>query len=113
MNKFWVYDLPVIYLPILYILYMSLSMLLLQFPIYSIGQTYFIPHNTSKPIRVNAHRGGGIENIENTLGTFRHVWYHVGVDLVETDLVMTREGQVVVLHDVNLTRLFDMNQTID
>lgn len=39
---------------------------------------------------INAHRGGGYENIENTLGTFKHVWYEVKVDKIETDVVLSK-----------------------
>ena len=51
------------------------------------------------PIAVYSHRGGPLEGFEeNTLPAFRNS-ARLGVDLLELDVQMTRDGQVVVFHD--------------
>ncbi|MBB5353957.1 glycerophosphoryl diester phosphodiesterase [Haloferula luteola] len=50
-----------------------------------------------------AHRGGSYEFEENTLGAFRSS-YDAGVRGFETDVRMTRDGQLVILHDDSLDR---------
>jgi len=51
-----------------------------------------------------AHRGGSYENVENTIESFQHSIEN-GVDLLEMDLQLTKDGKVVVCHDENLRRL--------
>ena len=50
-----------------------------------------------------AHRGGGGLAPENTLAAFRNA-IEVGVDGVELDVRLTRDSQVVVIHDRRLDR---------
>ncbi len=47
---------------------------------------------------VIAHRGNSSVAPENTLVAFETAW-RAGADLVELDIQLTRDGQVVVLHD--------------
>jgi len=51
-----------------------------------------------------AHRGGGTGAAENTLGAFRRA-HQAGADGVETDLRLTRDGQVVLWHSATVSRL--------
>lgn len=53
-----------------------------------------------------AHRGGGLLRPENTLEAFRHA-LDLGVDVLELDLRLTRDGHVVVLHDEDVARTTD------
>ena len=53
-----------------------------------------------------AHRGDSASRPENTLGAFRQA-LSVGADLVEMDVQLTRDGHVVVLHDVTVNRTTD------
>ena len=53
--------------------------------------------------RIAAHRGGAGLWPENSLTAFREV-LGLGVDLVELDTHLTRDGEVVVLHDPTLDR---------
>ncbi|KAM4632610.1 lysophospholipase D GDPD3 [Discoglossus pictus] len=50
-----------------------------------------------------SHRGGAGERIENTLGAFQNAVSH-HTELLELDCHMTKDGQVVVSHDMNLLR---------
>jgi glycerophosphoryl diester phosphodiesterase len=53
--------------------------------------------------RIAAHRGGALLWPENSLTAFRGA-LALGVDLVELDVHLTRDGEAVVLHDPTLDR---------
>ncbi|RYD29583.1 MAG: glycerophosphodiester phosphodiesterase, partial [Verrucomicrobiaceae bacterium] len=50
-----------------------------------------------------AHRGGAYEFEENTLAAFRSS-YEAGVRGCELDIRMTKDGELVLLHDDSLQR---------
>lgn len=50
-----------------------------------------------------AHRGGSLEAPENTMSAFRHA-VEIGMRFVELDVQMTRDGELVVIHDETLDR---------
>lgn len=54
-------------------------------------------------LEVHAHRGGAGLAPENTLAAFRKA-LELGVDALEMDLHVTRDGAVVVIHDETLDR---------
>jgi glycerophosphoryl diester phosphodiesterase len=53
-----------------------------------------------------AHRGDSGARPENTLSAFKQA-ISVGADLVEMDVQLTKDGHVVVLHDVTVNRTTD------
>ena len=57
----------------------------------------------SQNIRVFSHRGGRMEYDENTIEAFQ-ASYNVGYRGFETDIRMTKDGELVILHDSNLQR---------
>ena len=58
------------------------------------------------PITVTAHRGFSGENPENTLAAF-HAAIAAGADMVELDVHLTRDNELVVIHDDTLERTTD------
>ncbi len=59
----------------------------------------------SRPL-VIAHRGVSTEAPENTLAAFRRA-LEIGVDAVETDVHLSSDGELVVLHESTLDRTTD------
>ncbi len=57
-------------------------------------------------LAVIAHRGGSLLRPENTLAAFDHA-ADLGVDALECDVHLSRDGEVVVLHDSTLDRTTD------
>src|SRR5437773_11690723 len=55
------------------------------------------------PPLIIAHRGDSAHVAENTLASFA-VALEVGADLVEFDVQLTKDGQVVVIHDATVDR---------
>ena len=53
-----------------------------------------------------AHRGERIRNLENTMTAFRMV-VEAGADMVETDVRMTKDGHLVLMHDESVDRTTD------
>jgi glycerophosphoryl diester phosphodiesterase len=62
------------------------------------------------PISI-AHRGDPIAERENTLSAFRAA-VRQGADMVELDLRRTRDGELVVLHDPTLSRLWTVDRAV-
>ncbi len=58
-----------------------------------------------RPIAIG-HRGAGGERPENTLASFERA-LAVGAQILETDVRRTRDGEVVVLHDAEVSRTTD------
>jgi len=53
---------------------------------------------------VIAHRGGSMENPENTRQAFEHA-VKIGAHMIETDVRITKDGVIIVAHDDGFTRL--------
>lgn len=53
-----------------------------------------------------AHRGGSLEAPENTMASFRHA-IELGMRYVELDVQMTRDGELIVIHDETVDRTTD------
>ena len=62
------------------------------------------PSTGGVPIAI-AHRGDPVAERENTLPAFTSA-VQEGADMVELDLRRTRDGEIVVLHDATLSRLW-------
>ena len=58
---------------------------------------------SNKNIFVAAHRGWPKNFPENTMISFRNA-VHAGVDQLETDVHMTKDGELVLMHDTTLDR---------
>ncbi|HVT41681.1 MAG TPA: glycerophosphodiester phosphodiesterase [Acidimicrobiales bacterium] len=66
---------------------------------------------TARPITAIAHRGDPARARENTLPAFAAAVAE-GADWVELDLRRTRDGEIVVLHDQSLERLWGRNASV-
>jgi glycerophosphoryl diester phosphodiesterase len=58
----------------------------------------------SKTVMIVGHRGAAGHNLENTLSSFETA-ISMGVDVVECDVFLTKDGQLVVLHDNKINRV--------
>jgi glycerophosphoryl diester phosphodiesterase len=66
------------------------------------GRTYL----AGAPLLV-AHRGGSRLAPENTRAAFENAVHHWGADMLEMDVRLTRDGEVVVIHDDTVDRTTD------
>ena len=58
-------------------------------------------------IEVAAHRGNVALCPENTMPAFASA-YEIGADMIELDLRMTKDGEIVLMHDMDISRTTDM-----
>jgi glycerophosphoryl diester phosphodiesterase len=61
--------------------------------------------------RIVAHRGASQAHPENTLAAFRAAWER-GVEAVELDVHVTKDGEVVVIHDDNTKRTGGVDRAV-
>ena len=62
-------------------------------------------------IEVAAHRGNVAEYPENTMSAYKSA-YEIGADMIELDLHMTKDGEIVLIHDDDLARTADVSGRI-
>lgn len=65
-----------------------------------VGTDAFAQYQT---VRAFSHRGGRLENDENTLSAFQKS-YEIGYTGFETDIRMTKDGVLIITHDQTLER---------
>lgn len=61
---------------------------------------------------IAAHRGGGENNPENTMLAFREAVTVIGVDIIESDLYLTKDGYLVYNHDAYIDETCNVNGDI-
>lgn len=61
---------------------------------------------------IAAHRGGGKNNPENTMLAFREAVNTIGVDIIESDLYLTKDGYLVYNHDSYIDETCNVNGDI-
>ncbi len=61
---------------------------------------------------IAAHRGGSDNNPENTLLAFREAVKTIGVDVIESDLYLTKDGYLVYNHDDYIDETCNVNGDI-
>lgn len=71
----------------------------------------FVVENGGLPM-IAAHRGGGDNNPENTMLAFREAVNTYKVDIIESDLYLTKDGYLVYNHDGYIDRTSDANGDI-
>ena len=62
-------------------------------------------------IEVAAHRGNVADFPENTMAAYKSA-YEIGADMIELDLHMTKDGEIVLIHDGDLARTADVSGKI-
>lgn len=65
-----------------------------------------------KPPMIAAHRGGGENNPENTMLAFREAVKTIQVDIIESDLYLTKDGYLVYNHDSYIDETCNVNGDI-
>lgn len=58
---------------------------------------------------IAAHRGGGDNNPENTMLAFQEAVKTMGVDIIESDLYLTKDGYLVYNHDSYIDETCNVN----
>ena len=58
-----------------------------------------------------AHRGHGVAAPENTLAAY-HLAKEAGAEMIETDVNITKDGQLVIMHDWRLGRTTDLKGNV-
>ncbi len=71
----------------------------------------FVVENGELPM-IAAHRGGGKNNPENTMLAFRQAVKTIGVDILESDLYLTKDGYLVYNHDDYIDETCNVNGDI-
>lgn len=62
--------------------------------------------NITDKVLVSGHRGERVHGCENTMTAFRRA-INAGVDMIETDVHMTKDGYLVLMHDDTVDRTTD------
>ncbi|MBE5807629.1 MAG: hypothetical protein E7317_04740 [Clostridiales bacterium] len=65
----------------------------------------------SHPTLVIAHRGDTQNNDENTMGAFNAA-IEIGVDYIELDVQLTKDGEIIVNHDKTYARVFGAKKKV-
>jgi len=80
--------------------------IILSIPLVYFGGHVVFRSPPAGPVQVIAHRGGPSHAPENTLAAFRTA-IDQGASWLEFDVQMTRDGELVVIHDVTVSRTTD------
>ena len=80
-------------------------------PTKNVDENPFVVEEGALPM-IAAHRGGGVSNPENTMLAFREAVYTYGVDIIESDLYLTKDGYLVYNHDGYIDRTSNVNGDI-
>ncbi|MDR6883325.1 glycerophosphodiester phosphodiesterase [Bacillus sp. 3255] len=67
---------------------------------------------SKQPLLVIAHRGARGEAPENTLAAFR-LGLEQGCDAIELDIHLSKDGEIIVIHDDTLNRTTDMQGRVN
>ncbi len=71
----------------------------------------FVIEKGTRP-QIAAHRGGGENNPENTMLAFREAVNTIEVDIIESDLYLTKDGYLVYNHDAYIDETCNVNGDI-
>lgn len=77
----------------------------------SVEENPFVVENGGLPM-IAAHRGGAKNNPENTMLAFTEAVNTIGVDIIESDLYLTKDGYLVYNHDSYIDETCNVNGDI-
>ena len=77
-------------------------------PKHNVKNNPFVVGKGNLPM-IAAHRGGGDNNPENTMLAFREAVNTIGVDIIESDLYLTKDGYLVYNHDSYIDETSNVN----
>lgn len=77
-------------------------------PKHNVKENPFVVKEGELPM-IAAHRGGGDNNPENTMLAFREAVNTIGVDIIESDLYLTKDGYLVYNHDAYIDETCNVN----
>ena len=80
-------------------------------PKYNVDNNPFVVGKGELPL-LAAHRGGGENNPENTMLAFREAVKTIQVDIIESDLYLTKDGYLVYNHDSYIDETCNVNGDI-
>ena len=80
-------------------------------PSKNVEENPFVVGEGNLPL-VAAHRGGGVSNPENTMLAFREAVKTFKVDIIESDLYLTKDGYLVYNHDSYVDETCNVNGDI-
>ena len=80
-------------------------------PKHNVENNPFVVADGELPL-IAAHRGGGDNNPENTMLAFREAVNTIGVDIIESDLYLTKDGYLVYNHDSYIDETCNINGDI-
>lgn len=97
-----------IILAVILIVYAAINLLP---PPKNVEDNPFIVGKSKLPM-IAAHRGGGANNPENTMLAFREAVNTMGVQIIESDLYLTKDGYLVYNHDSYIDETCNINGDI-
>lgn len=65
----------------------------------------------ARPMEIIAHRGASHDAPENTLASFKLGWAQQ-TDAVELDIMLSKDGRIIVIHDKDTKRVSDVDRTV-
>ncbi|MBO4666558.1 MAG: hypothetical protein J5666_00320 [Bacilli bacterium] len=71
-------------------------------------ENVFINNESGRPM-LAAHRGGSLNNPENTLKAYRAAVADYNIDIVESDIWVTKDDHIVFSHDGTIDRMSDIS----
>jgi len=74
----------------------------------NVAENPFVVKKGELPM-IAAHRGGGDNNPENTMLAFREAVKNIGIDIIESDLYLTKDGYLVYNHDSYIDETCNIN----
>ena len=80
-------------------------------PAHNVESNPFVVGEGHLPM-VAAHRGGGVSNPENTMLAFREAVNTFGVEIIESDLYLTKDGYLVYNHDSYVDETCNVNGAV-